>query len=181
MTLTDYEPLDLSPWCNNGYQVLIQDDLNRLAGKSSDQIWLEKGVARANTTDPSIPPIGRQTLRGLPFLIGSQVTGQNDPCFICLDHQSAPVSLPIGRQARYVIFAHRLIDTDLYEDGVMKESGTPGKLVARYIFHFANGHQEVVPIREQYEIAAPRMFGRPFLAIPDQKDLSIRATKDPGS
>jgi hypothetical protein len=74
-----YEPVDLSVACNAGADVL--------------------GDERGDV------PLGRADLRGLPFLIGSQPTSA-DRCFLL---PAAPASVGIGRLARRVIVAHRLL------------------------------------------------------------------------
>jgi hypothetical protein len=169
--MDDYETLDLTRWCNAGIDMLIDDDAARRAAKSATQLWLERGVAAAKDAGPAMPPIGKQSFHGLPFLIGAKDSGGNAPCFVAFDTEAAPLSLPIGRLATRVIFAHRLRDTDLHDDGVLIESGTPAKLVAEYVFRLVDGREEIVPVREQFEIAAPRMLGKPYSAITDQKDL----------
>ena len=111
-----YEPVDLSAACNAGVDVL--------------------GEALGDV------PLGRVDLRGLPFLIGSEPPSAGR-CFLL---PNAPASVRIGRPARRVIFAHRLL-----------EQGAPaghavGQTVADYVFHLAGGEVVTVPIRERFEI-----------------------------
>ncbi|MET0166370.1 MAG: hypothetical protein ABW318_15365 [Vicinamibacterales bacterium] len=47
--------------------------------------------------------LGQVTLRGLPFLIGSN-TPSKERCFVV---PGSPVSIDVGRTARRVIVAHR--------------------------------------------------------------------------
>ena len=75
-----YEPVDLSAVCNAGLDVL---------GDAA-------GGART----------GRVDLRGLPFLIGAEQPSAHR-CFLLPD---APASVTVGRQARRVIVAHRLLE-----------------------------------------------------------------------
>src|SRR5580692_4951921 len=78
--MPSYEPVDLSPACNAGVDVLGQE--------------------------PGDVPLGRMSLRGLPFLIGPEPSSAQS-CFLL---PSAPVSVPVGRLARRVIVAHRLLE-----------------------------------------------------------------------
>ena len=87
-------------------------------------------------------------------------------CFLL---PGAPLTVGIGRRARRVIVAHRLL-----------EPGAPaghavGQTVAEYVFHLAGGEVVTVPIRERFEIqVAPPGFGRlPFLAVTDANDHSL--------
>src|SRR5947199_1431472 len=94
-----YEPVDLSVAGNAGVDVLGDE--------------------------PGKVPLGRVDLRGLPFLIGLEPPSP-DRCFLL---PAAPASVGIGRLARRVIVAHRLL-----------EPGAPaghaaGQAVADYAFH----------------------------------------------
>lgn len=87
--MRDYEPLDLTAWCNAGAAVL-------------------------GTASP--PAIGQQTFHGLLFQIGrADATG--DPSFLAFGDggHTAPLRIPIGRTVRRLIVAHRLLDSALYE------------------------------------------------------------------
>jgi hypothetical protein len=131
-----YEPVHLHSVCNQGVGVL--------------------GEA------PGDPPLGRVDLRGLPFLIGTEQPDK-DRCFVV---PTAPVSIDVGRPARRVIVAHRLLEpAGPAGHGV----GTP---VADYVFHLAGGRSVTVPIRERFEIqvANPAWGREPFLAVPDSHD-----------
>jgi hypothetical protein len=134
--MPSYEPVDLSGICNAGVEVL---------GDEPDDV-----------------PLGRVDLRGLPFLIGPEPPSAER----CLLLPGAPTSVGIGRLARRVIIAHRLL-----------EPGAPaghavGQTVAEYAFHLAGGEVVVAPIRERFEIqVVPTEWGRlPFLAVPDTSD-----------
>src|SRR5215471_7893367 len=101
--MPSYEPVDLSAVCNAGVEVLGDE--------------------------PGDVPLGRVDLRGLPFLIGSEPPSAKR-CWLL---PGAPVSVGIGRLARRVIIAHRLL-----------EPGAPaghavGQTVAEYAFHLAGG------------------------------------------
>jgi hypothetical protein len=109
------------------------------------------------------PAIGPQTYHGLPFRIG---VGEH--CFLGFgaDINADPIVAPINATPKSVIVAHRLLESRIFE-------GDPvGRLVARYIFRYANGDEVAVPIRERFEIAVvPPGWGQlPFLAWPDNKN-----------
>ena len=109
--------------------------------------------------------IGPRRFRGLPFAIG------DDPsrCFVSLDGDSEGVTVRVGRSTSRIIFAHRLLTSDI-------DAGGPvGVHVADYVFSLENGQQWVVPIRERFEIgfvpAGPLQgtSGLPFRAVTDGK------------
>ncbi len=134
--MAGYEPVTLETVCNAGV-----DALEDAAGDL---------------------PLGQVTLRGLPFLIGSD-TPSKERCFVV---PSSPVSIDVGRTARRVIVAHRLLKpAGPAGHGV----GTP---VADYVFHLAGGESVTVPIRERFEIqVVPTAWGSsPFLAVADSHD-----------
>jgi hypothetical protein len=107
-------------------------------------------------------PLGQVTLRGLPFLIGS-ITPSKERCFVV---PGSPVSIDVGRTARRVIVAHRLL-----KPGASAGHGV-GSAVADYVFHLAGGESVTVPIRERFEIqVVPTAWGSsPFLAVTDSSD-----------
>ena len=138
--MRDYQPLDLSALCNAGPEVL--------GGGES-------------------PLLGSQNFHGLPFLVGGGGNNQGR-CFIALDGGSESVTIPINQTARRVIFAHRMLESDLTDGGVL------GVLVAEYVFRLSDGGEVRVPIRERFEIAILGDFfrgvSRPFRAVGDRKD-----------
>ena len=115
--------------------------------------------------DGATAEIGPRHFRGLPFAIG------DDPsrCFVALDGDSGEVRVPVGSSAFRIVFAHRLVASEI-DDG-----GPVGVHVADYVFSLANGEQHVVPIRERFEISSVPMdsfrgaSGLPFLAVTDGK------------
>jgi hypothetical protein len=138
--MADYDALDLTAWCNAGLDVLGP------AGKAA---------------------IGAQTYHGLPFLIGD-AAGNAGACFVACGEGfgGEPVRVAIGRPARRVIVAHRLLSSDLVRGGPL------GALVAEYVFHLADGTTHRTPIRERFEISVvPTGWGDlPFTAVPDRRD-----------
>ncbi len=112
--------------------------------------------------DQNDPPLGRATLRGLPFLIGSE-DKDSERCFLV---PSETVLIDVGKQAKHVIFAHRLLaPTQPHNHGV-------GTKVGEYVFHLADGSQHSAPIRERFEImiVQPEWGRLPFRAVSDKFD-----------
>ena len=109
--------------------------------------------------------IGPCHFRGLPFSIG------DDPsrCFISLGGDSEPIDVPVGGGVSRVIFAHRLVASEIDDGGLV------GIHVADYVFSLANGQRHVVPVRERFEIGSVPTdsfrgaSGLPFLAVTDGK------------
>ena len=138
--MTDYEPLDLSTHCNVGSDFF---------------------------PDPGGLPIGPRTFHGLPFVVGSTEADEHC-CAIGFGGGAAdgPVRIPVERAARYVIFAHSLLETRMDE-------GEPiGRTVATYRVRMRRGAEYALPVRERFEVApVPTDWGQhAFLALPDQKD-----------
>ena len=145
--MQDYQPLDLSSWCNAGIEAL---------GEGSEA------------------PVGLQSFRGLPFLVGGESPRQ-DRCLIALDGSSSNVTIPVSQSAHNIIFAHRLLESDLLEGGPV------GNLVAEYVVHLSGGGEVRLPIRERLEIGvfpnktteaigSVAQMGMPLLALSDRKN-----------
>ena len=139
--MADYDPLDISRWCNAAIGVVGED-----------------------------AAAGRQTLRGLPFLVGAE-SGGGDKSLIALSGPDGSVTVPIKAMAHRVVIAHGLLETDL------PQGGPPGVHVADYVFHLSGGGEERVPIRERFEIAYTDAgvavgfrVGSPYRAMDDQKN-----------
>ena len=150
--MQDYEALDISRWCNSGVGVL--------EGES--------------------PALGRQSLLGLPFLVGEDGGEPDGACFIDLQGSDAPVAVAVGRSAMRVVFAHRLLESQLAEGGPL------GVDVAEYVFHLADGGVERAEIRERFEIAGLSgrgglggRAGMPYLAVPDHGAKPLPRTSGP--
>src|SRR5688572_31106222 len=119
--MMDYEPLDLSAARNAGPEVCAGD---------------------------RPPAIGAQVFHGLPFQIGST---DGSPCFVAFG-DDAPlrkesVAIPVGKTARWVLFAHAQLTTGLHD------GDPPGRVVARYTIIFQDGERIELPIRERFEIS----------------------------
>lgn len=78
----------------------------------------------------------------------------------------APLTIPIDGAVHHLIFAHALLETNLWEGGPL------GETVVRYRVRYANGKEVDVPIRERFEVGnIPLPWGQfPFLALPDMED-----------
>ena len=141
--MADYEPLDLTDWCNAGPEAL---------------------------GDGESPAIGLQTFRGLPFLVGGDQGGGNGSrCFVSLGGSEGGVTVAINDRAHRVVFAHRLMESQI------AEGGPPGLQVAEYVFRLSGGREERASVRERFEIGAlpgqggaGGRGGMPFLAVADQ-------------
>lgn len=83
--MQDYEPLELTEWCNVGVSELGD------AGDIS---------------------AGSKTMRGLPFIVGAKDGESNDKCYIEINGSGGGLYIPVGKSAHNVIFAHRLLETD---------------------------------------------------------------------
>src|SRR5262245_4084765 len=133
----DYEPVPLGGVCNAGQEVLP-------AGRPA--------------------PVGRLTMRGLPFVVGDPDAPERLP-FILVEAGGGGVTIPIGKAARTVVVAHRQLER-LRADGL--GAGTP---VARYAFVQRGGRRIEAEIRERYEIHTIEAQGwdqdGPFIASSD--------------
>ena len=137
--MLDYEPIDLSSWYNAGPEALGGDAKVRL---------------------------GHQSLRGLPFLVGRDGDDAQGNCLLAMDGDSQGITIQISRPARRVIFAHRLLESNLMRGGMV------GKLVAEYIFSVSGADEVRVPIRDRFEIGVVSDdWMEPFLSVSDQNDL----------
>ena len=136
----DYQPLDISSVLNAGIEVLGEDDQD--------------------------VDVGSQSFRGLPFEVGTDSGGD---CFISLDVSSGPIKIDVGESAHRVVFAHRLVGSEI------DSGGSVGLPVAEYVFHMASGKDFRANIRERFEIASVPNdsfrgpSGLPFQAVTDQK------------
>ena len=143
----DYEPIDIAASCNVGTECLPGED----------------------------PMLGQQTMRGLPFTVGALDGQSSGDCYVSLADGDVSVTLPIGKKAHNVIFAHRQMETE--QDAM----GPIGVHVADYVIRFEGDETETVPIRERYEISAvgDRQgisrygVGHPYLAVTDQGDALV--------
>jgi ABC-type dipeptide/oligopeptide/nickel transport system ATPase component len=89
---------------------------------------------------------GEQELCGIRFSIGADTPSGASLVVIGGDVRRDPVEIAVGRKLRQLVFAHRLLDSELL-------AGAPvGELCATYAFTFEDGLCVRVPIRERFEI-----------------------------
>ena len=150
--MADYEPLDISQWCNAGLAVL---------GDGADHSDRDQAI-------------GAQTFRGLPFLVGGDGADPGRDCFVAFDSPGEGVTIAVNRPAHRIVFAHTMLETRVPEGGPL------GIQVAEYVFRLSGGSEVRVPIRERFEIAAvpgtgaiPGVPGVPFRAVPDMKHTLV--------
>ncbi|MDP6716129.1 MAG: hypothetical protein QF368_16120, partial [SAR202 cluster bacterium] len=86
--MNDYKPLDLSGVLNAGIEVLGDD---------------------SHDVD-----VGAQSFRGLPFQVGPDSGGD---CFVALESSSGPARIDVGGSAHRVVFAHRLLSSEIDSGG----------------------------------------------------------------
>src|SRR5689334_361789 len=140
--MRDYQPIDLAAFCNVGTTFLAPD----------------RPV-----------PIGEQHFQGLPFLVGG-MSANPVRCLIGFGHDTnlpAQVTIPVEAKARWLIFAHALLESDILDGGEV------GQVVASYTVCFDGAGPVELPIRERFEVGlVPTVWGQnPFLAVPEQADL----------
>ncbi len=143
----DYELLDISALCDAGTECLPGEN----------------------------PVLGKQTMRGLPFTVGSPDGDSTGNCYISLAKGDSSITLPIGKTAHNVVFAHRQLETEQAANGPI------GVHVADYVIRFEDAESVTIPIRERYEISAvgDRQgisrygVGYPYIAVTDQGDQLI--------
>ncbi len=147
--MTSYDPFDLSSWCNTG------------AG------WVKAELNLAT---------GEQLMRGLPFRVAEDGDGQARVLGFGPGGYAEPVDIPLGRPVQWVIFGHRLLESQILE-------GEPvGHCIAVYRFRYEDGGEVEAPIRERLEIGVVPDLGWghwPLLAVPDQSDWKYTRSEGP--
>ena len=115
----DYELIDISHLCDVGVECIPGED----------------------------PVLGEQTMRGLPFTVGSPSGDLSVNCYISLAKGDSSVTVPIGKTARNIVFAHRQLETEQATNGPI------GVHIADYIIRFEDAEVVTVPhpraIRDQ--------------------------------
>ena len=86
--MADYEPVDISRWCNAG---------------------------TAEIGDGAV--VGAQSFRGLPFLVGAEGGAADGNAVIALGGSDPAVTVPIGTSAHRVVVAHCMLESDVSEGG----------------------------------------------------------------
>ena len=166
--MSDYQPLDLSGLTNLGPQRLpLTEDGGpvHLMGSAP----FKYAVPGSDVELEGPVPVGPQTMRGIPFIVGSP-DGSGGDLFVAAGGQHGGISIPIGSAARRVIFAHAVLESTIAEDGWW------GAHVADYVFRLAGGREERVAVRERFEIGTLPGVGQipgghsQYLAVTDQYD-----------
>lgn len=137
--MSEYEPLDLGPW------------------STTPVSWIDP----AGTTCA-----GPAQFRGLPFLVGRAAHSGSMLLAFGEGATQDPVGIAVGRRVRWVIVAHRLLETHIAE-------GEPvGRRIATFRMCYDDGSYIDVPVRERFEVSVvPPVWGRwPLLALPDRQD-----------
>ena len=114
MARADYEPLDISSYCNAGHEIFD--------GQHQELIY------------------GNVLIRGLPFLIGSHDQHNTDN-FLVSNGQDKNKTIVIGKKAKVVIIAHRLL-----------EECTHNATVAKYVFNRPDSSRTECPINANFQI-----------------------------
>src|SRR5690242_15172009 len=122
--MADYEPVDLSPFCN---------------------------VSTADLEPDRRPPTGEQLFHGLPFRIGDPASPDAHSFVRIMPGER--VTIPLDRVADRVIIAHRRLPASKDQHSE-DEYVPPGRLVAEYSFTLTTTEERpaTVPIRERLEI-----------------------------
>ena len=111
--MKDYQPLDLSEFCNAGLEVFEQNSTGPGNVKSHPHYYCP------------------------PFIIGSTEARNSDRLFIAFDHTTGNVTIPINQRVRRIIMAHCLLESNLMEGGSL------GNPIADYVFHGTDDGSEV--------------------------------------
>lgn len=117
--------------------------------------------------DPEDVRLGERTLHGIPFRFGTP-----DAAVVHLRAGGDAVSVPVGQAASWIVFAHAVLETDLFE------GGSVGDAVGTYTLSYADGGNHRAELRQRFEIgptprrwegrALPLDWGQtPFLAVND--------------
>ena len=169
--MTDYQPIDLSSVVNVGIKAVPTPENAgpvHLMGSATSKYAVPTSDPMSEAIDLGVPVhAGPQSMRGLPFVVGSP-DGSDGNLFVGTGGQWGGNTIPIGFNARRVIFAHVLLESTIVEDARW------GKEVAEYVFHFSDGKKEHVPIRERFEVGtAPGVAAIPgghsqYLSVTDQ-------------
>lgn len=116
--------------------------------------------------DPQEMTLGDRVLHGLPFAFGAPEAA------LVLAGPGEARHVEVGETAKWLVFAHAVLETDLYEGGSI------GEPVGGYRVRYADGSEVDVPLRQRFEIGptprkwlghvTPLDWGQtPFLAVND--------------
>jgi hypothetical protein len=116
--------------------------------------------------DPHEVSLGDRLLHGLPFAFGDRTRS------LVKAEPRSRVSVPLNENATWLVFAHAILETDLFEGGSIGEN------VGSYEITYADQTSVTVPLSQRYEIGptprkwlghvTPLDWGQtPFLAVND--------------
>jgi len=102
--------------------------------------------------DPDDVELGERVLHGLPFRFGDR-----QRAVVRVD-KGTTKRLPVAGRARWLVFAHALLEPTLFEGGRV------GEPVGSYRLHYADGSSVATTLRQRFEIGpTPRRWeGRPL-------------------
>ena len=93
-------------------QEYIPLDVSSISNARAESIAAMAAPVGSRRLQMTAAEVGRLTFRGLPFLIGRPDASPADADLAILGGDaSTPVSVQVGRAARWLIFVHRLLDT----------------------------------------------------------------------
>ncbi len=119
--------------------------------------------------DPHEVQLGPRILHGLPFRFADADAPRT---LLLLEDGQPAANLAVGSQANWLVIAHAVLETDLYEGGPV------GMPCAEYSLHYSDGTSITRRVRQRFEIgptprkwegrAIPLDWGQtPFLALND--------------
>jgi hypothetical protein len=169
-SMDKFKPIDLA-----SYFTAAPSDLGpRQQMKASDSPAVQDGLIRT--------PPGRQSFRGIPFLLGAEGAGQKN--WIVLSHQKKPwirqsLEIPLNQTARFVCIAG-FCDWDENETPPPNQDVAEkvGQSLAEAILIFADGTQTTSLIRRRFEVNSPTTsWGHlSYASLPHLQDLPRRLT-----
>src|SRR3954469_1576609 len=139
--MPDYQPLDLSSFCNAGPELF-------------------------GTETPAA--VGEQRFHGLPFRIGAETAGGNRYIGFGSGERLEvdPITIPLGQTARRVLFAHAALETRIPEGGPVGVA--VAEYVFRY--DGGEEIRQPIRERFEIGVVPVGWGQLPFLAVPDRKD-----------
>ncbi|HEY0888636.1 MAG TPA: CehA/McbA family metallohydrolase [Nocardioides sp.] len=97
--------------------------------------------------DPDDVQLGERQLHGLPFRFGDRERA------VLLVASGATADIAVGGRPTWLVFAHALLEPDLYDGGRV------GQEVGSYTLHYGDGSQLTQPLRQRFEIGpTPRRW-----------------------
>lgn len=135
--------------------VPLSKTFNRKARKRAD------ALARVIAERMEKYPLGRVTSWGIPFELGESAHRAR---LIVLDRDAAPVRIPVQGAATHVCFLHEWVET---EAEIRRDCPEEGRTIGRYRFVYADGQEEVIPLRARFEVSLQEEGrGDAWLALP---------------